>query len=353
MEKYESDKYKKKSVLSSIVWKFLERGSSIIVTLFVNIMLARLLDPSTHGLLAIVGAFVAISEIFVTAGLGSSLIQKKNADELDFSSVFWINLLVSFFIYIVLFVLSPMIADYFGYPILKAVLRVLGIRVLISAANSVQRAYVERNMLFRNYFFSTLLSKVISGVFGIGLAFLGYGVWALVAQSVSLLIVETIVIWVRVKWRPKFELSMQRAKGLYAFAWKLMLASLVGSLTDQLRNLVIGKQFTSVDLAYYNKGLLFPNSLTANISYALSAVMFPVLSSTQDDEQKTKSIYRQWIKLFSYCMLPILTGLAVTAPILMPILLTEKWMSAVPYLQIACGIYASWVIEIPISVFVK
>lgn len=352
-ENNKEDKFQSKSIISNIIWKFLERGSSVAVTLLVNVLLARLLDPSIHGLLAMVSVFVTISEIFVTAGLGSALIQKKNADTLDFSTIFWLNLMVSAALYILLFVASPWISDYFGYSELNLILRVLSLKVIISGVNSVQCAYISRNMMFRHYFFSTLSGKILSGIIGVGLAFCGAGVWALVAQSLSITLVETIVLWFRVKWRPTLQFSWNRGKSLYAFAYKIMFTSFVETITDQLRSLIIGKRYSSVDLAYYNKGALFPNSLTTNVTSALSAVMYPVLVNRQDDLEQVRAGCRRWISVFAYSMFPILTGFAATAKTLIPVLLTEKWTASVPYLQIACGIYAAWVIEVPIREAIK
>ncbi len=347
------DKFQSKSIISNIIWKFLERGSSVAVTLLVNILLVRLLDPSVHGLLAMVSVFVTISEIFVTAGLGSALIQKKDADTLDFSTIFWLNLMVSAALYILLFFASPWISGYFGYSELSLILRVLSVKIIISGINSIQCAYISRNMMFRHYFFSTLSGKILSGIIGISLAFCGAGVWALVVQSLSISLVETIVLWFRVKWRPTLQFSWQCGKSLYTFAYKVMFTSFVESITDQLRSLIIGKRYSSVDLAYYNKGVLFPNSLTSNVTSALSAVMYPVLANKQDDLEQVRVGCRRWISVFAYCMFPILTGFAATAKTLIPVLLTEKWIASVPYLQIACGIYAAWVVEVPIREAIK
>ena len=345
--------FQSRNVASNLIWKLFERCSSVLVTLLVNILLARLLDPSVHGLLAMVTVFVTISEIFVTSGIGNALIQKKATDTLDFSTIFWLNLTVSAALYILLFLTSPWISGYFGYPELKLILRVLSVKIIISGINSVQCAYISRNMMFRHYFFSTLSGKILSGIIGIGLAFCGVGVWALVAQTVSITFIETTVLWFRVKWRPTLQFSWSRGKMLYSFAIKVMLASLVGSITDQLRSLIIGKRYSSVDLAYYNKGVLFPNSLTTNVTSALSAVMYPVLANKQDDMEQIRAGCRRWISVFAYCMFPILAGLAATAGTLIPVLLTEKWSLSVPFLQIACGIYAAVVIEVPIQTAIE
>ena len=344
----ENRNFQLKNIVNNIAWKFLERGASLAVTFVVNILLARLLDPSDHGLLAMVSVFVTIFQLFVTAGFGTALVQKDDADTLDFSSVFWLNLLFSAILYAILFIAAPFIAEYFGFSVLSPILRVLGIQIIICAVNSIQCAYISRNMLFKNYFLSTLLGKILSGIIGIAFAYYGFGVWALVAQSLALVAVETAVLWFRVKWRPTLEFSWKRGKALFAFAYKVTLAYLILTITDQFRNLIIGKRYTSEDLAFYDKGVLFPNCITTNISTALSAVMYPVLASKQDNSNSSLNACRKWVALFSYCMFPILTGLSVVGSVLIPLLLTSKWEPAIPYLRFACGIYATWVIEVPI-----
>lgn len=347
------DKYGKKSVVKNISWKLFERGSSVAVTFAVTIVLARILDPSAFGLAAMVTVFVTISTIFVSSGLGNALIQKKDADELDFSSIFWLNLIVSAALYLILFATAPLIADFYGYPQLNSMLRVLSLRLLVAAINSIQCAYISKNMMFRYYFFSTLSSKIGSGVIGIIMALMGYGVWALIGQSLSVIIFESCVLWVKVKWRPQKGFSWERARSLYSFAWKIMLMSFVEIISDQLRNMFIGKKYSSEDLAYYDKGILFPNNLITNITSSLSAVMFPVLSNAQDDRGYAMSLCRRWTGVFAYCAFPILTGLIVAAHPLITVLLSEKWLPSAPFLQLACGVYAAWIIEVPIRETIK
>lgn len=347
------DKYGKRSIVKNISWKLFERGASVIVSFAVTIVLARLLDPEAFGLAAMVTIFVTISTIFITSGLGNALIQKKDTDELDFSSMFWLNIVVSVVLYLILFTAAPLIADFYGYPQLNIMLRVLSLRLLVAAINTIQYAYISKNMMFRYYFFSTLSSKIGSGVIGIIMALMGYGVWALIGQSLSVIIFETWVLWAKVKWRPQKAFSWERARTLYSFAWKIMLMNFVEVLSDQLRNLFIGKKYSSQELAYYEKGALFPNNIITNIASSLSAVMFPVLSNAQDDRVQALSLCRRWLSIFAYCAYPILIGMIIVAQPFITILLTEKWLPSVPFLQLACGIYAVWIIEIPIREAIK
>lgn len=337
-----------KTILSSIIWKMLERISAMLISLMTSIVLSLLLDPSEHGLLGMVTVFVTISQIFVTSGLGSALIQKKDADELDFSSMFWLNLVISVFLYLMVFIAAPFIADFFGYPVLSSILRVIALQIIIAGIYSIQGAYISRNMLFKNYFLSTLVGKVISGVVGVVLAFGGAGVWALVFQHLSLIFIETLVIWFYVRWRPTFVFSLQRVKKLYSFAWKIMVMSFFLQITDNVRNLIIGKKYTSSDLGFFNKGKMIPNTIIENVSTALGTVMLPVLSEKQDDLELIKKGCRRWIDTFAYAMFPLFCGIAVTANNMIWILYRDKWLPAVFFLQICCAQYASGIVEVPV-----
>lgn len=349
----DNKQYGKRSVFVNVGWKLFERSSSLIITFLIQIILARLLDPAAFGLAAMVTVFVSLSTIFVSGGLSSSLIQKKDADELDFSSLFWVNLFVSIILYVILFIASPFISNYFGYSELSPMLRVLSLKLIISAVNSIQTAYISKNMMFRFYFYSTLTGKVASGIIGVFIAISGGGVWALVGQSLSLILFETIVLWTRVKWRPQRKFSLSRAKVLYSFAWKIMLMTFIEAIRDQMRNMLIGKKYSSESLAYYDKGFLFPTNIVTNISSSLTAVMFPVLSNAQHNKQRALALCRSWLGIFAYSVLPILVGLILTAESLVSIILTNKWLSAVPYLQMASLTYIAWIIEIPIRETLK
>lgn len=348
-------KYGKRSVFKNIAWKLFERGSSLIVTFAVNIVLARLLEPADFGLAAMITVFVTLSQIFVTGGASNALIQKKDADELDFSSMFWVNLGLSALLYAILFVIAPVVSRFYGYVQLVPMLRVLGLNLLFAAVNAIQGAYISRNMLFRHYFYSTLSGKIGSGIVGIGMAFAGLGVWALIGQSLSLLLFESLILWFRVKWRPRKMFSAQRVKALYSFAWKIMLMSFTEAIGDQLRKMFIGKKHTSESLAYYDKGFLFPTNIITNISSSLGSVMFPVLSNAQDEDEGARAIAlcRRWTRLFAYTALPLLFGMIAVAEPLTILVLSKKWLPSVPYMQLACLVYAAWVIEIPIRETIK
>lgn len=241
-------------IVTGMIWRFGEKITAQAVSFIVSIILARLLMPEDYGVVAIVNVFIAIAEIFVTSGLGTSLIQKKDADDLDFSTVFWCNLVLSSFLYIIVFVLAPMIARFYSMPLLTPVLRIFSLRLPISAVNSIQNAYVSRKMDFRKFFFATLIGTVVSAIVGIVMAYNGFGVWALIAQYLTNSIIDTIVLFTIINWHPRFEFSSYRAKPLISYGWKILATDFIGTVFNQLNSFIIGKEYTSADLAYYTQG---------------------------------------------------------------------------------------------------
>lgn len=345
--------YEKKNVTFNILWKFLERGSSLVVSLIVTIVLSRILNPEDYGVVAIVTVFVNLSQIFVTAGLGNALIQKKDADKEDFSTMLWINILISSLLYLILFLLAPIIASFYMYKDLSPLLRTLSLVLIIMSLNSIQVAYISKKMLFKNYFFSTLSSKIISGLIGIIMALTGFGAWALVGQTLSQRVIETVVLWFRVPWKPQKIFSLKKAKPLYSFAWKIMLMTFIESIRDQMRSLIIGKTCSSQELAFYDKGALLPNTFITNCLSSLSEVMFPVLSNFQNENEKQLMVMRRWLSLLAYCSFPLLVILSCVGEPLFLLVFTEKWLPAVPFLRVCCFTYAVWVFEVPIRETLK
>lgn len=332
---------KKNGVVSNLAWKFAERISAQVVTLVVSIVLARLLDPSHYGIVAMVTVFITIANVFVQDGFGSALIQKKDADELDFSSVLIINLALAIFLYFLLFFTAPFISSFYGegYEQLTPVLRVLSLRLILSAINSVQQAYVSRKMIFKKFFWATLLGTITSAIVGIGMAYCGFGVWALVAQYLTNTTIDTIILQLSLNKWPRLRLSWERVKGLFSYGWKILGASLLNNGYQELRTLLIGKIYTSSDLAYYSKGKQFPELLVININTSIGSVMFPKMSKEQDDLEKLKETTRKSIRFSSYVLSPLMFGLAAVATPFITLLLTDKWLFAVPFLQLYCLFY--------------
>lgn len=328
----------KNKVLSGLIWKFGERITAQVVTFVVSIILARLLPTEAYGLITLVTIFITFANCIVTNGFGSSLIQKKDADNLDFSTVLYFQLALSIVLYLILFVSSPWIATFFGeeYELLSPVLRVLGLRIPLTAINNVQQAYVSKKMIFRKFFFATIIGTIISAVVGIWMAYAGYGVWALVAQYLTNTTIDTIILALTIKWKPMLKFSVTRLKVLFSYGWKILVASLINDIYNELRTLVIGKVYTSNDLAFFDKGKQIPNIIVTNINTTISNVLFPAISNAQSNRNDVKNMMRRSIRTSAYIMCPLMFGLAVVAEPLITLLLTEKWLPCVKYLQIYC-----------------
>lgn len=335
----------KKKVISSLIWKFLERGGVQGVQFVLSIVLARLVSPSDYGMVAILLVFIQIANVFIQSGFNTALIQKKDADELDFSSVFYLSLVVAFLLYFLLFFVSPFIAEYYSQPSLTPLLRVISISLFFGAINSVQSAYVSKTMQFKRFFFSSMGAVLGSGILGILLAFNGYGVWALVFQQLSNIIITCFILWFTVKWRPSLMFSIKRVKSLFSFGWKLLCSALLDTVFRNIYNLIIGRVYSSEQLGVFNRGQQFPQVIATNLDGAIQSVMLPTLSANNDKVDEVKKITRRSISMSAYILMPCMFGLAAIAKPLVEMLLTEKWLPCVPFLQLACISYALYPIH--------
>ncbi len=331
---------KKQKVFSNLIWRFMERCGAQIVSFVVSIILARLLEPSLYGSIALVTVITTILQVFVDSGMANALIQKKDADDLDFSSVFYFNLSFCLVLYFGLFLCAPLIAKFYKDMSLVPVIRVLGLTLVVSGVKNVQQAYVSRTMQFRRFFFSALGGTVSSAIVGITLAYRGFGIWALVAQQLTNVTVNTAILWLTVGWRPRLMFSLQRLGGLVSYGWKLLVSSLLDTVYLKISQLVVGLRYTAADLAFYNKGDQLSYLVVENVNYSIDSVLLPVLSQEQDDRAQVREMTSRAIKTSSYIMMPLMMGLAVCAEPLVRLLLTEKWVPCVPYLQIFCAMYA-------------
>lgn len=278
------------TLFSNLIWKFGERFLAQIVSFIVSIVLARMLMPEDYGVISLILVFITFADVFVTSGFSTSLIQKKDADDTDFSTIFYCSFMISILIYFVLFAVAPIIADFYNTPTLIPILRVFSLRIPISSYNSIQHAYVSRNMLFKKFFFSTLFGTILSGVFGVVAAYHGLGAWALIIQYMTNTIVDTIVLRFTIDWHLKIKFSKQSASSLMKYGWKILVADLSGTFFEQLRSLIIGKVYLTSDLAFYNRGKSFSSLIMDNISTAMMSVLFPDLSNKVDDIQQLKKM---------------------------------------------------------------
>ena len=330
----------KSTIISSLFWKFLQSCGTSGISAIVGIILARLLLPEDYGVIALITVFIAVAQIFVTSGLNTALIQKKEVDDTDYSSVFFLSLIIAAVCYAILFITSPFIAAFYGNEIITPVLRVLGLTLFFGAFNSIQNAVIARTFTFKNLFVSSLGAVIISGIAGIVMALLGYGVWALVGQQLVSYIALCAIMWVTVDWRPKLLFSLTRVKTLFSFGWKLLVSAQIDTIYNNISTLVIGKLYPANMLGYYSQGQQYPNVLVSNINASIQTVMLPAYAKNQDDKATVKQIMRRALTTSSFLVLPAMAGLAAVAEPLVILLLTEKWIMAVPFLQIFCCVYA-------------
>lgn len=328
--------FTRNTVIKSLFWKFFERAGVQLIQFVVTIVLARLLLPSEYGIIALITVFISLCDVIINSGLGTALIQKKNADNIDFSTICFFSLGMAVLMYIVMFFCAPAIAAFYEQSDLVPVIRVLSITLLFSAFNSVQRAYVSKKMLFKRLFYSSLGSILLSGSIGIFMAYHGYGVWALVSQNLGSQFFIMIIMWFTVRWRPDFVFSVERFKGLFNYGWKILGANFIISLFVNARKLVIGKFFTPATLAFYEKGENLPNLLMNNVFTSIQTVLFPAFSEIQDDRPRVKSMMRRSTKMSCFFIYPLMVGMIVAAKPLVVLLMTEKWLPSVIFVQILC-----------------
>ncbi len=335
----------KTKVVTNVGWKFAERCGNSGINFIISIVLARILTPEEYGTVALVTVFITILQVFTGSGFGNALIQKKNADDLDFSTVFYFQLVFSLFLYGTLFFVAPYIAAFYGDMVFIPLIRVLGLKVVVSGIVNVQSAKTSRSMQFKKFFYATLSGTLLSAVVGIGMAYAGFGVWALVGQTLTVTAVNALVLWIIVDFRPKWIFSFERLKSLFSYGWKVLVSNIVETLYSNLRTLIIGKVYSTEDLAYYNKGASFPNLVINNLNTSINAVLLPTMSQIQDTRERLKNATRKAIRVSSYLIWPCMIGLFVCAEPLVELLLTEKWLPCVPFLRMFCITYAFKPIE--------
>lgn len=331
--------------ISSFLFKVIESVGNQGIAFLVSLLLARLLDPSDYGVLSMLTVFIAIAQVFVQSGLNTALIQKKDVDETDLSSVFYVSFGVAASFYALLFVLSPWLAEFFRMPALKDTLRVMALILLPGSLVSVQTAVVSRQMAFRRLMIASLCATVLSGTVGVVMALNGAGYWALVAQQMTNQCALAILLLVLIKWRPRRVFSFARVKSHLRFGWKLLMSGLLDTGFTNLRSAVIGKKFSDEALAFYTRGKQFPELVMNAINGSISSVMLPVLSEQQDETERMKMTMRRSVMLSSFIVVPMMAGLAAVAEPMISLLLTDKWLPCVPFLQLCCIDFALYPIH--------
>ena len=319
-----------------LLWKLLERFGVSGTQFVLQIILARLLDPAHYGVLSIMIIFTTLANVFVQNGFNTALIQNKDVTEEDYSSVLWVSLGISILIYGAIFFGAPLVGAFYDMPDIVVPLRVLALMLFPGALNSVQLAKVSREMDFKKVFYSNMGGILISGAAGIVIALMGGGLWALVAQTMLNIFAACIVMFFTVRLKLRFVCNWHRVKVLFSYGWKLLVSSLLDTLYQDLRSLVIGKKYNSDTLGYYNRGKQFPQFIINAVASTTQSVLLPAMSKQQDDREDLKILTRNSIMISSYIVFPVMAGLAGVATPLISLLLTEKWLPSVPYMQIYC-----------------
>ncbi len=327
-------------VAKGVFWVLMEKFGIQLAHFVVTMVLARLLTPNDYGTVALLSVFISVSGILVDAGLGNALVQKKDASQTDFNTVFYISMAVSVILYAGLFLVAPAIARFYGVPDLVAMLRVLAVTVVFHAINGVQSAELTRKMLFKLNFKISWVRTGVSYVTGVSLAYAGYGPWALVWSSFAGGFAGTVARQIVIRWRPTLSFSWASAGRFFSFGWKMTLGGVIGKLYSNLYAAVFGKCFNRADLAFVHKGNHVPGVLVNSVDLTIGRVSFPALAKMQDDPTRLRGAMRRMIRSSTFLVFPFMAVLAVIADPVVSFLFGDKWLPAVPYLRIACFTYA-------------
>ena len=330
-----SESLKHKTV-KGVGWSFIDNLSSSGVSFLVGLVLARLLTPSEYGIMAILTIFIAVSSSIVDSGFSNALIRKTDAKRVDYNTVFLFNLVVSGLLYVVLFFAAPAISVFFKEPLLVEVMRVIGWVLIINALAIIPRTLFVKDVNFKTQTKVSLIASISSGVVGIGMALAGMGVWSLVGQQLSRQLLNTLFLWIYSTWRPIWEFSLQSFRELFGFGSKLLLSGLLDTVFKEIYSLVIGRCYTSAQLGQYTRASQFNQIFSSNLTTVIQRVSYPVLSSIQDESERLREAYRKVIKSTMLITFACMLGLAAVAKPLLIILIGEKWLPAVNFLQIIC-----------------
>lgn len=329
----------KKQTLSGVKWTAIERLSMQAMQFIIGIILARILSPSDFGIVGMMTIFITLSDTFIDGGFSNALIRKAVCDEIDYSTAFFFNIFLGIIIYFFLYLFSPLIGNFFKTSLLSELLKVLALVVIINSLTVVQIARLSRELNFKVQAKATFFSILISGLFGIILAYNGFGVWSLVWQQVVNAVIKTGVIWSYAKWKPRFIFSKDSFCHLFGYGSKILISNLIGTLYNQMSTILIGRFYTPVDLGNYTRGQQFARLPTTAITDILGKVTFPILSRYQNDDEKLINVYRKYISVTSMVIFFLLTLLASLSKPLILFLLSEKWVDSIVFLQIFCFVF--------------
>ena len=326
----------KKDTTNGVVWSAIERFSAQGVQFLIGLILARLLTPVEFGIIGMLAIFISVSNVFVDSGFSSALIQNQQRTETDFSTAFYFNLGIGLVCYAILFLISPIVADFFNTPILNPILRVLAFIVFINSLIVVQIAKLTIKIDFKTQAKSSFIATVISGIVGVSCAYMGLSVWALVVQQLSFAAINAILLWWFSKWIPSRVFSVDSFKKMFSYGGNILLSGIVHTLYMNLSTIAIGKYYTARALGYYTRGRQFPDLICTNLTSIIQRVTFPILSKIQDDTERLANIYRKYIKITSLGIFFLMVLLASLAKPMIIFLITDKWFDAIIFVQIMC-----------------
>lgn len=329
----------KEQSLSGFKWNMLGQFSTFAIQFVLGIVIARMLTPDDYGVIGMVTIFMAISQSLVDSGFGNALIRKIDRTEVDCSTVFYFNLAVAALLYGILFCAAPAISRFYNTPLLTELTRVLSLTLIINALGIVPRALRSAVVDFKTQMVASVSSAIVSGLVGLYLAYNGFGVWALVCQSIISACVSVAIIWIMSRWMPRLAYSWSSFRSMFSYGSKLLVSGLMHTVYRHASSILIGKFYTPAELGNYDKGNSIAALPSLRLSGALHAVTFPILAKLQDDDVRLKSVYHKYVAMTSLVIFFLMTLLASVAKPLVLLLLTEKWLGAVPYLQVFCAAY--------------
>lgn len=339
--------YTSKQIFKNFIWKLGEGIGDQLINFIITIILARILSPDDYGLIALSSVFMNLAGKLVMGGINTALIQKKEIDDLDISTGFLMTLSSSFIIFLALFLCSDMIADFYNNKEFASIIRVLAFQVFITAISAIQYSLIVKQMKFKLWCISNMVSGIISGIISIYMAINGFGVWSLVFYQISKNMFTQVILWFTLKWRPNLTFSLERGLALWKFGYKVLLGSMLELLNNSVCEAIIGKKSTKADLGYYSKGKQFPSIFMSVTNNTVNTILLPVLSAEQDNKHRVNHMLMQTITASSFFLFPALIGLLIISPQLVTVLLTKKWMLCVPILQLECLFYLTAIIQQP------
>ena len=322
--------------MRALFWSFFERIGQQGIQFIISIILARLLLPEQFGLIAMLAIFMAIAQSFITSGFGQALIQKQDATHIDECSIFYFNILVGLLAAGLLCLAAPWIAGFYNQPLLVPLTYAMSLNLIINAFGLVQTTLLTKHIDFKTQLKVSVIATVISGTIGVTMAFNGFGVWSLVAQSLSSNLFRTALLWLFNTWRPSLVFNFASLRGMFVFGSRLLASGLLETVFQNIYLVVIGKLFSPADLGFYSRAKGLQQLPVSNISTIISRVTFPVFSSVQDDKPRLKRGVRKALTMLVMINFPMMIGLAIVAKPLVLVLLTEKWAPCIPYLQLLC-----------------